>query len=600
MKKKIKKIFLEIGRRYGFVYLTVISILTILNFIAAAFTTNFLYEPNINPLNFFLMLFIPITSIGIGVITIIKFILEAFKKKEGSHIKLVIVIIMALITIIPSFIISSISSYIIKSNINLFINSDINNSIYNVIDMSNNEIINKQNSMLSVLSNVGRNYFNNIYKYIDFENPTNNFNNYDRLNDMIKNYYNFQNITFLSNSYYGQSSILFNTADFLPLDVNSRLYTEEVVFINSEYKDLFYVNAIIPLSMANNYVIWSEPMSSNYIEIRNNALESFRLYSSASMFLNEFSIILKLLYIFVLGISTFFSIIFGIILARLIYKPISLLLKATNSIINADFDIDMKFSGIHDLRNLIYRFNIMARALKYHRDRENTRLRLETWREAAIKVAHEIKNPLMPIVMNAEIIERNLKNNMSDKDIEKIKNSTTIIIKNANSISNLIKSFSEFSFAIKISDKKESINEVILEVLDSFKNIPNIKFKVSLTKHDYYLNMDRDKLIMSFRNLIKNSIEAMENNSIESIIYLSSYHEIIDYKEFFTVSITDTGIGIENNNIKRIFEPYFTSKSKGTGIGLATTEKIIMEHKGYISVESIIGEGSTFFIRFEI
>lgn len=593
-------LFLKIKNRYGLIYLSVISIFIILDIIASAFITNFLYEPNTNPLNLFLILFIPSTSIFVGIITIIKFILEAFKKKEGSHIKLVIVIIMALITILPSFIISYISSYIIKSNINLFINSDINNSIYNVIDMSNNEIVNKQNSMLSVLSNVGRNYFNNIYKYIDFENPTNNFNNYDRLNDMIKNYYNFQNITFLSNSYYGQSSILFNTADFLPLDVNSRLYTEEVVFINSEYKDLFYVNAIIPLSMANNYVIWSEPMSSNYIEIRNNALESFRLYSSASMFLNEFSIILKLLYIFVLGISTFFSIIFGIILARLIYKPISLLLKATNSIINADFDIDMKFSGIHDLRNLIYRFNIMARALKYHRDRENTRLRLETWREAAIKVAHEIKNPLMPIVMNAEIIERNLKNNMSDKDIEKIKNSTTIIIKNANSISNLIKSFSEFSFAIKISDKKESINEVILEVLDSFKNIPNIKFKVSLTKHDYSLNMDRDKLIMSFRNLIKNSIEAMENNNIESIIYLSSYHEIIDYKEFFTVSITDTGIGIENNNIKRIFEPYFTSKSKGTGIGLATTEKIIMEHKGYISVESIIGEGSTFFIRFEI
>lgn len=593
-------LFLKIKNRYGLIYLSVISIFIILDIIASAFITNFLYEPNTNPLNLFLILFIPSTSIFVGIITIIKFILEAFKKKEGSHIKLVIVIIMALITILPSFIISYISSYIIKSNINLFIHSDINNSIYNVIDMSNNEIINKQNSMLSVLSNVGRNYFNNIYKYIDFVNPTNNFNNYNRLNDMIKNYYNFQNITFLSNSYYGQSSILFNTADFLPLDVNSRLYTEEVVFINSEYKDLFYVNAIIPLSAANNYVIWSEPMSSNYIEIRNNALESFRLYSSASMFLNEFSIILKLLYIFVLGISTFFSIIFGIILARLIYKPISLLLKATNSIINADFDIDMKFSGIHDLRNLIYRFNIMARALKYHRDRENTRLRLETWREAAIKVAHEIKNPLMPIVMNAEIIERNLKNNMSDKDIEKIKNSTTIIIKNANSISNLIKSFSEFSFAIKISDKKESINEVILEVLDSFKNIPNIKFKVSLTKHDYYLNMDRDKLIMSFRNLIKNSIEAMENNNIESIIYLSSYHEIIDYKEFFTVSITDTGIGIENNNIKRIFEPYFTSKSKGTGIGLATTEKIIMEHKGYISVESIIGEGSTFFIRFEI
>lgn len=598
--KKINNIFLEIRNRYGLIYLSIISVFIILDFIAAAFTTNFLYEPNIKPINLFLILFIPSTSITVGVITIIKFIIEALKKKEGSHIKLVIVVIMALISILPSFIISYISSYIIKSNINLFIGSNINNSIYNVIDMSNNEIVVKQNNMLAVISNVGANYFNNIYRHIDLENPTNNFNNYMLLNNMIKNYHNFQNITFLSNSYYGYSSVLFNLADFLPLDVNYRLYTDEVIFINSEYRNLFYVNAIIPLSTKNNYVIWSEPMSSNYIEVRNNALESFRLYSSASMFINEFSIILKLIYIFVLGISTFFSIIFGIILSRLITRPISLLLNATNSITNADFDIDMKFSGIHDLRNLIYRFNIMARALKYHKDRENTRLRLETWREAAIKVAHEIKNPLMPIVMNAELIERNLKNNMSDRDIEKIKGSTNIIIKNANSISTLVKSFSEFSFSIKISDKKESINAVILEVLDSFKNTPNIKFEVSLTKHDYFINMDRDKLIMAFRNLIKNSIEAMENNNTQSIIYLSSYHDIFDGKEFFTVSVTDTGVGIETSNIKKIFEPYFTSKSKGTGIGLATVEKIIMEHKGYVLVESIVGEGSTFFIRFEI
>lgn len=598
--KKINNLFLEIKNRYGLIYLSTILAFIILDFIASVFTTNFLYEPNINPVNLFLILFIPSTSIMVGIITIIKFIIEALKKKEGSHIKLVIVVIMALISILPSFIISYISSYIIESNINLFIGSDINNSIYNVIDMSNNEIVVKQNNMLSVISNVGANYFNNIYRHIDLENAANNSNNFTMLNNMIKNYHDFQNIAFLSNSYYGYSSVLFNSADFLPLDVNYRLYTEEVIFINSEYRNLFYVNAIIPLSADNNYVIWSEPMSSNYIEVRNNALESFRLYSSASMFVNEFSIILRLIYIFVLGISTFFSIIFGIILSRLITHPISLLLKATNSITNADFDIDMKFSGIHDLRNLIYRFNTMASALKYHKDRENTRMRLETWREAAIKVAHEIKNPLMPIVMNAELIERNLKNNMSDRDIEKIKGSTNIIIKNANTISTLIKSFSEFSFSIKISDKKESINAVILEVLDSFKNTPNIKFEVSLTKHDYFINMDRDKLIMAFRNLIKNSIEAMENNNTESIIYLSSYHDIVDGKEFFTVSITDTGVGIETSNIKKIFEPYFTSKSKGTGIGLATVEKIIMEHKGYILVESIIGEGSTFFIRFEI
>ncbi|MBW5411250.1 sensor histidine kinase, partial [Brachyspira hampsonii] len=388
-------------------------------------------------------------------------------------------------------------------------------------------------------------------------------------------------------------------ANYIPLDINYKLTNTNIIFINSEYNGSFYVNAIIPLSYSNNYVIWSETMPKNYIEVRNNALESFRIYNSVNMFTNEFSMILSLMYLFVLGISTFFSIIFGIALSRLITGPVSLILNATNSITNADFNIDMKLGGVHDMRNLIHRFNVMARALKYHRDRENTRARLETWREAAIKVAHEIKNPLMPIIMNAELIDRKISVNMTEKDVERIKNSSNIIIKNANVISNLVRSFSEFSFAIKLSDDKQSINGALIEVLESFKNISSVKFNVVLSKHDYFINMDREKLIMAFRNLIKNAVEAMEKSS-RYMIYISSYHEIIDLNEFFIISITDTGIGIEKNNLHKIFEPYFTSKEKGTGIGLSTVEKIISEHNGTIDVESIPNEGTTFFIKFMI
>ncbi|MDO6994998.1 ATP-binding protein, partial [Brachyspira innocens] len=407
----------------------------------------------------------------------------------------------------------------------------------------------------------------------------------------------FSDIVFLSNSYNGNNIIFFNSGNYIPLDINYKLDNDDTVFINSEYNGLFYVNAIIPLAYSNNYVIWSEVMPQNYIEIRNSALEAFRIYNSVNMFTNEFSVILNLLYLFILGISTFFSIILGIVLSRLITRPISLILNATNSITNADFNIDMKLGGVHDMRNLIHRFNVMARALKYHRDRENTRARLETWREAAIKVAHEIKNPLMPIIMNAELIERKLSVNMTEKDVERSKKSTNIIVKNANVISSLIKSFSEFSFAIKLSDEKQSINSVVVEVVESFKNVNNVNFNVVLSKHDHFINMDREKFIMAFRNLIKNAVEAMENSK-SSIIYISSYHEIIDLNEFFIVSITDTGIGIESGNLHKIFEPYFTSKDKGTGIGLATVEKIISEHKGTIEVESIVGEGTTFFIKF--
>ena len=596
--KVIKKIYTKIKTRYGIVFPGLIITFTFLILIVSIGISSFIYEPNIvDPFYMFAVIFFPSASIVSGVIIIIKFIVDAIFKKEGSHLKLVIVFIMGLMTVVPSMVISKISTYIIKSNLDLFVDQNLNNSISYIIDVSNNELVDKQNYMISTVSNVGINYFNNIYNDINTENF--NYTNYVNVDKKIKELGYFNNIVFLSNSYNGNNIIFFNSGNYIPLDINYKLNNDNIMFINSEYNGLFYVNAIIPLSYSNNYVIWSEVMPQNYIEIRNSALEAFRIYNSVNMFTSEFSMILSLLYLFILGISTFFSIIFGIALSRLITRPISLILNATNSITNADFNIDMKLGGVHDMRNLIHRFNVMARALKYHRDREDARARLETWREAAIKVAHEIKNPLMPIIMNAELIDRKLSTNMSEKDIDRIKKSTSVIVKNANVISGLVKSFSEFSFAIKLSDEKQSINSVIIEVIESFRNASNVKFSIVLSKHDYFINMDREKFIMAFRNLIKNSIEAMENSK-RSIIYISSYHEIIELNEFFIISITDTGIGIDSNNLHKIFEPYFTSKSKGTGIGLATVEKIISEHNGTIDVESIVGEGTTFFIKFMI
>ncbi|WP_295163488.1 HAMP domain-containing sensor histidine kinase [uncultured Brachyspira sp.] len=591
----IKKLLLAVKSRYGILFPSLISFFILVNLVASVWISSFIYEPNItNQFYIFSVLFFPLTSIIIGIIFIIKFITDALMKKEGSHLKLVIVLIIVLMTVIPSLFLSKISTYIIKTNLNLFLDHNINSSVSYIVDLSNREIIDKQKFMSDIIKKVGIEYFNNLYRSLEVGKM-----DYEIINKIIDDSEYFNNIVFLSNSYNANNIIFFNSANYIPLDINYKLENKDILFINSEYNGFFYVNAVIPLSYGNNYVIWSESMSKNYIEIRNNALEAFRIYNSVSMFANEFSIILSILYIFILGISAFFSIIFGIILSRLITRPVSLILNATNSITNADFNIDMKLGGVHDMRNLIHRFNVMARALKYHRDRENTRARLETWREAAIKVAHEIKNPLMPIIMNAELIERKISVNMTDNDVQKYKNSANIIIKNANIIINLIKSFSEFSFSIKLSNNKQSVNAALLEVLDSFKNINTVKFNVILSRHDYFINMDREKLIMAFRNLIKNALEAMEQSK-SSIIYISSYHEIIDLNEFFIISITDTGIGIEKNNIHKIFEPYFTSKEKGTGIGLSTVEKIISEHSGTIDVESIQGEGTTFFIKFMI
>lgn len=594
--KRIKNFFLRINIRFGLPYIIIASFFTIIIFFTSIGITLFLYEPTqtygVNrPLSIFLILFIPFTSIVIGIITIIKFIIDAVKKVEGAALRLIIVIMMALITVLPSIFITYISIYIIKSNLNISINKSVDNSLYALIEISRESIIDKQREMSNIISGVNSYYF---YRIIRDNSLTNKFNTVSL----------FTNLTIVSNV--GRTNItLFRSGVEPTIDINETFYNTNTIFINSEFNGKFYVNSVIPIPTAQhgkiftNYAVWSEPMADNFVDIRNNALDAFRLYRSIDTFTRDFSTILMVLYVFILGISTFFSIIFGIALSRLITNPIGTILKAANSITNADFNIELKLGGVPDMRNLIHRFNVMARSLQYHREKENKRARLETWREAAIKVAHEIKNPLMPIMMNAELIERRVKNNLSSEDINKIKHSVNIIIKNVNTISSLIKSFSEFSFPIKLSEGKQSLNEVLKDVYESFKCYENINISLSLTKHDYFIRMDREKLIMAFTNIIKNAIEAIDPKG-NGNIYISSYHDIIDTLGYFIISVTDTGVGVNETNLHRIFEPYFTSKEKGTGIGLATVEKTISEHDGSISVESIQGEGATFFIRFKI
>ena len=160
----LKKIYNKIKLRYGIVVPSIIVVFTILSLIASIWIAGFLYEPNIvDPIYLFAVLFFPFTSIIIGIIIIIKFIVEAIQKKEGSHLKIVIVFIMGLMTVLPSIIVSKVSTYIIKTNLDLFLDQNLNSSVSYIIDVSNNEIINKQEFMSNTISALGVDYFNDIY-----------------------------------------------------------------------------------------------------------------------------------------------------------------------------------------------------------------------------------------------------------------------------------------------------------------------------------------------------------------------------------------------------------------------------------------------------
>ena len=155
----IKKLLLAVKSRYGILFPSLISFFILVNLVASVWISSFIYEPNItNQFYIFSVLFFPLTSIIIGIIFIIKFITDALMKKEGSHLKLVIVLIIVLMTVIPSLFLSKISTYIIKTNLNLFLDHNINSSVSYIVDLSNREIIDKQKFMSDIIKKVGIDY----------------------------------------------------------------------------------------------------------------------------------------------------------------------------------------------------------------------------------------------------------------------------------------------------------------------------------------------------------------------------------------------------------------------------------------------------------
>ena len=201
------------------------------------------------------------------------------------------------------------------------------------------------------------------------------------------------------------------------------------------------------------------------------------------------------------------------------------------------------------------------------------------WSDIARKIAHEVKNPLTPIKLSAERIEKKYKNKEFNND--DIKLLTGTISRQVDDIGKLIDEFSSFARMPEAEMKLDNISKCLNESFLLFSNSHrNIKFNIILEKKDIYFQFDKFQLSQCFNNLIKNAVEAVEKIPNPSIsINLKS----IDQKIF--IEVIDNGIGISKEMINKIFEPYFTTKSKGTGLGLSIVKKIIEDHNGKIRIE---------------
>ena len=238
---------------------------------------------------------------------------------------------------------------------------------------------------------------------------------------------------------------------------------------------------------------------------------------------------------------------------------------------------------------LIDSYNTMIDKLKSSAVKLAKSERETAWREMAKQVAHEIKNPLTPMRLSIQTFERGYRRG-EDFSKKRVKEFSESLIQQIDTMSSIATAFSDFAEMPEPKKEKLNVVEVVELAIDIF-NRDQINFTSNSEK--IYANFDRTQLIRVITNLLKNAFQAIPVERTPKIDV-----NISDDDNFVKISISDNGYGISKTDTEKIFEPSFTTKSSGMGLGLSMIKSIINAYNGDISFNSKTNIGTTFNINF--
>lgn len=221
------------------------------------------------------------------------------------------------------------------------------------------------------------------------------------------------------------------------------------------------------------------------------------------------------------------------------------------------------------------------------------------WGEVARRLAHEIKNPLTPIQLSAERLRHKYLNSMNAEDADILDRSTATIVQQVESMKTMVKAFSDYARPPKLQLEHIDLGALINDVLELYQGDERISIQLD-TKQDLpHIDADADRLRQLLHNLVKNTLEAAESKRPINL-HVAVHCAEKDSCHFVEIRFEDDGPGFPEAILSQLFEPYITTKPKGTGLGLAVVKKIVEEHGGILWAVNAEGGGAVITLRLPV
>ncbi len=365
----------------------------------------------------------------------------------------------------------------------------------------------------------------------------------------------------------------------------SRENIEQIVLANRA-ENRFSAVAKLARSAGDGYLVLTAALPESFLKKSDQTLYVYKLYRTLQ--LSSISIPRQFLYAF---IALSFVILFGTVFlatyfSRRITRSLNELAAGTREIGRGNLDYRIRQHSNDEIGELVQHFNRMAQELKEYQQRSIYLERMAAWQEIARRLAHEIKNPLTPIQLTVQEMVDQYPG--EDREYARLlAECHTIISEELENLRRLVHEFSEFGRLPKLQLKKGDVHSLIRDVARLY---PHREIRLEFADGMPLLEMDEDRIRRVLINLLENAIQADPQNYPIIIRTTVSETEVM-------IAVEDRGAGIAPEVMEKIFQPYFSTRKSGAGLGLAITRRMVEEHGGNISVESELGKGTCFRVR---